>query len=46
MTESVPPAPPQIIQDAKKVMDDAKGVGDTLGKQEDDQKKRIEEATK
>jgi hypothetical protein len=45
-TEPPPPPPPQIIQDAKKVMYDAKGVGDTLGKQADEQKKQIDEATK
>jgi len=40
------PPPPQIVQDAKQVLDSAKGVSETLEKQADDQRKRIEEATK
>lgn len=41
-----PPPPPQIVQDAKQVLDNAKGVGETLDKQADEQRKRIEDATK
>jgi len=40
------PAPPQIIQDQKQALDNAKAVGDTLGKQVEEQKKQIEESTK
>lgn len=40
------PQPPQIILDQKQALDNAKGVGDTLSKQADEQKKQVEEATK
>jgi len=40
------PPPPQIVQDAKQVLDNAKGVSETLEKQADDQRKRFEDATK
>lgn len=41
-----PPPLPQMIKDQKQVLDSAKGMGDTLDKQAEEQRKRIEEATK
>ena len=40
------PQPPQIIQDQKQALDNAKGVSEAIGKQADEQKKQVEEATK
>ncbi|MCX7176216.1 MAG: hypothetical protein NT159_20285 [Proteobacteria bacterium] len=45
-TEPPPPPLPQMIQDRKQVLDSAKAMGDTLDKQAEEQRKRIEEATK
>lgn len=45
-TEPPPPPPPQMIQDQKQLLDTAKAMGDTLDRQAEDQKKRIEDATK
>lgn len=41
-----PPPPPQIIKEEKQALDSARSVEDTLGKQAEDQRKQIEEATK
>ncbi|MEK7738350.1 MAG: hypothetical protein AAB319_11435 [Pseudomonadota bacterium] len=38
--------PLQIIQEQKQALDQAKGVGDTLAKQAEEQKKQIDEAAK
>ncbi len=38
--------PPQIIQDQKQALDNAKGAGDSLEKQAEEQRKKIEEATR
>lgn len=38
--------PLQIIQEQKQALDQAKGVGDTLDKQAEEQKKQIDEAAK
>lgn len=40
------PQPPQFIQEQKQALDKAKGVGDTLDKQAEEQKKQVEDATK
>lgn len=44
-TETLPP-PPQMIKEQAQALDAAKGVNDTLGKQAEEQAKRVEEATK
>lgn len=41
-----PPPLPRMIQDRKQVLDSAKGMGDALDKQAEEQRKRIEDATK
>ena len=38
--------PPQIIQDQKQALDNAKGVSDVIEKQAEEQRKKVEEATK
>jgi len=40
------PLPPQIIQEERQALDKAKGVGETIGKQAEEQRKQAEEATK
>lgn len=40
------PPPLQIIQEQKQAVDQAKGVGDAIGKQAEEQKKQIDEAAK
>lgn len=45
-TEPPPPPLPQMVQDQKQVLDSAKGMGDALDKQAEEQRKRIEDATK
>lgn len=40
------PKPLQIIQEQKQAVDQAKGVGDALGKQAEEQKKQLDEAAK
>jgi len=45
-TAPPPPPLPQTIQEQKQVLDSAKGMGDTLDKQVEAQRKRVEEATK
>lgn len=44
--EPPPPPLPQMIQDQKQLLDSTKGMGDTLDKQAEEQRKRVEEATK
>jgi len=38
--------PPQFIQEQRQALDKAKGVGDLLDKQAEEQRKRAEEAAK
>lgn len=45
-SEPQTPPPPPLIKEQKQVLDSAKGIDDTLGKQAEDQRKQIEEATK
>ncbi|MCX7168850.1 MAG: hypothetical protein NTY41_00785 [Proteobacteria bacterium] len=40
------PQSPQIIQDQRQALDNAKGVGDVSEKQAEEQRKKVEEATK
>ena len=40
------PQPPQIINDQKQVLDNTKGVSDTIGKQAEEQRKQIDETAK
>jgi len=40
------PQPPQIIKEQRQALDQAKGVGDTLDRQAEEQRKLAEEAAK
>lgn len=40
------PQPPQIIKEGRQALDKAMGVGDTIGKQAEEQRKQAEEAAK
>lgn len=45
-TAPPPPQLPPMIQDQKQVLDSAKGMSDSLDKQAEAQRERIDEATK
>ena len=40
------PQPPQIFKEELRALDKAKGLGDAIGKQAEEQRKQTEEATK
>ncbi|MDD5176156.1 MAG: hypothetical protein PHQ05_07030 [Sterolibacterium sp.] len=43
--EPLPP-PPQMIKDQKQTLDNARDIGDVIEKQGEEQRKKLEEATK